>query len=137
MEIVVDTNIIISALLRDGLTRRILLLSPFDMYTLAFAQEEIQKHKAELIYKSKLTDEQFGYLIQLIFSRMSLVPLQDIEPFRDRATGIMMDIDIADSPFLALAMLLDAPIWSNDAHFKRQNAAKVLTTKDILPLLGI
>jgi predicted nucleic acid-binding protein len=49
----------------------------------------------------------------------------------------MMDIDIADSPFLTLAMLLDAPIWSNDAHFKRQNAARVLTTKHILPLLGI
>jgi predicted nucleic acid-binding protein len=97
MEIVVDTNILISALLREGLTRKIILLSPFDMYTLAFAEEEIQKHKAELINKSKLTDEQFGYLIQLIFGRMSLVPLQDIEPFRDRAIGIMLDIDIADS----------------------------------------
>ena len=67
-----DTNILISALLRDGLTRRIFLLSPFDMYTLAFAEEEIQKHKAELIYKSKLTGEQFGYLIQLIFGRNEL-----------------------------------------------------------------
>ena len=28
-------------------------------------------------------------------------------------------------------------ICSNDAHFKRQNAARVITTKDILPLLGI
>jgi len=137
MEIVVDTNILISALLRDGLTRKIILLSPFDMYTLALAQEEILKHKAELIHKSNLTDEQFAYLIQLIFAKMSLVSSRDIEPFRDRATGIMMDIDIADSPFLALAMLLDAPIWSNDTHFKRQNAARILTTKDILFLLGI
>jgi predicted nucleic acid-binding protein len=39
MEIVVDTNIMISALLKDNLTRRILLLSPFDMYTLAYAQK--------------------------------------------------------------------------------------------------
>jgi len=107
------------------------------MYTLALAQEEILKHKAELIHKSNLTDEQFAYLIQLIFAKMSLVSSRDIEPFRDRATGIMMDIDIADSPFLALAMLLDAPIWSNDTHFKRQNAARILTTKDILFLLGI
>lgn len=137
MEIVVDTNILISALLRDGLTRKIILLSPFDMYTLAFAQEEILKHKAELLHKSNLTDEQFAYLIQLIFARMSLVPLQDIEPFQDRAMCIMKDIDIVDSPFLALAMLLDAPIWSNDNHFKRQDAARVLTTKEILRLLGI
>jgi predicted nucleic acid-binding protein len=36
MEIVVDTNIMISALLRDGLTRKILLLSPFDIYNSCF-----------------------------------------------------------------------------------------------------
>jgi predicted nucleic acid-binding protein len=56
MEIVVDTNIIISALLKDGLTRRILLLSPFELYTIACAQEEIEAHKSELIHKSKLND---------------------------------------------------------------------------------
>jgi len=49
MEIVVDTNIIISSLLKNGLTRRILLLSPFDMYTIAYAQGEIDAHKIELI----------------------------------------------------------------------------------------
>jgi predicted nucleic acid-binding protein len=137
MEIVVDTNIIISALLRDSLTRRILLLSPFDMYTLACAQEEIEAHKAELIHKSKLTDEHFEYLIQILFSKMNLVPPENIEPFRNRATTMMKEIDVDDAPFLALALMLDAPIWSNDVHLKRQHAVKVLTTKEILPLLRV
>jgi predicted nucleic acid-binding protein len=136
MEIVVDTNIMISALLKDNLTRRILLLSPFDMYTLACAHDEIQKHKEELIHKSKLNNEQFDYLIQLLFSKMNFVPAEDIEPFKDSAITIMRDIDPDDSPFLALAMMLNAPIWSNDSHFKRQKAAPVFTTKEILPLLG-
>ena len=48
MEIVVDTNIIISALLKDGITRRILLLSPFKMYTIVGAQEEINAHYSQL-----------------------------------------------------------------------------------------
>jgi predicted nucleic acid-binding protein len=135
MEIVVDTNIMISALLRDGLTRRILLLSPFDMYALACAQEEIEAHRIELIHKSKLTEEHFEYLIQLLFSKLSLVPQDDLEPFRDRAITTMKDIDPYDAPFLALAMMLDSPIWSNDRHFKRQKAVKVFTTKEILSLL--
>ena len=137
MEIVVDTNILISALLRDSLTREILLLSPFDMYTLACAQDEIQKHKEELIPKSKLNNEQFEYLMRLLFSKMNLVPAKDIEPFRDRAITIMRDIDLDDSPFLALAMMLNAPIWSNDGHFKRQKAVAVFTSKEILRYLGI
>ena len=137
MEIVVDTNIIISALLKDGITRRILLLSPFDTYTIVGAQEEIDAHKKELIHKSKITDEQFEYLIQLIFSKMSLISPVDIEPFRDIAMEIMKDIDIDDAPFLALAMNLNSPLWSNDRHLKRQNEVQVFTTREILSLLNI
>jgi predicted nucleic acid-binding protein len=33
MEIVLDTNIILSSLLKDGLTRKIIFLSPFEMFT--------------------------------------------------------------------------------------------------------
>ena len=85
MEIVVDTNIIISALLKNGLTRRILLLSPFDMYTIAYAQGEIDAHKIELIQKSKINDEQFEYMMQLIFSKMSLISPWISNLFRDKA----------------------------------------------------
>ncbi len=76
MEIVVDTNIIISALLKDGLTRRILLLSPFELHTIACAQEEIEAHKSELVHKSKLNDEYLSYLAQILFSKISLISLR-------------------------------------------------------------
>jgi predicted nucleic acid-binding protein len=49
---------------------------------------------------------------------------------------MMRDIDLDDSPFLALATMPNSPIWSNDGHFKRQKAVAVFTTKEILPLLG-
>lgn len=39
MEIVVDTNVIISALLREGLTRKTLFLAPFKFYTLSNAMK--------------------------------------------------------------------------------------------------
>jgi predicted nucleic acid-binding protein len=70
-----------------------------------------------------------------LFSKLSLVPSDDIESFRERAITMMLDIDPDDAPFLALAMMLDSPIWSNDGHFKRQKAVKVFTTKEILSLL--
>jgi predicted nucleic acid-binding protein len=137
MEIVVDTNVIISSLLKDGLTRRIILLSPFDMYTLSYAEEEIESNREELTRKSKLDDDSFKYTIRVLLSKINLIPLESIEPFRDRAIEIMREIDVNDAPFLALAIMLNSPIWSNDDHFKRQNAARVFTTREILPLFGI
>jgi len=49
----------------------------------------------------------------------------------------MREIDVDDAPFLALAMLLNCPIWSNDVHFKRQQIVKVFNTKEVLSLLRI
>jgi len=44
---------------------------------------------------------------------------------------ILRNIDITDSPFLALAMALVCSIWSNDGHFKQQDKVVVYTTKDL------
>jgi len=45
MEIVLDTNILISSLLRNGLTRDIISVSPFKMYTVEYANLEIENTK--------------------------------------------------------------------------------------------
>ena len=59
MEIVIDTNIIIAALLKEGLTRKIIFLSPLDMCTVPHAKSEIEEQKEELLNKSKLDIESF------------------------------------------------------------------------------
>ena len=47
------------------------------------------------------------------------------------AEDILREIDITDSPFLALALTLDCSIWSNDGHFKQQNQVRAYTTKEL------
>jgi predicted nucleic acid-binding protein len=61
--------------------------------------------------------------------------MAELSLFKDEAIEIMREIDINDSPFIALAMLLNCPIWSNDAHFKRQNVIKSYTTKELIDIL--
>jgi len=137
MEVVVDTNIIISALLKDGLTRRIILLAPFEMYTVPFARVEIERHRDELLSRSKIEQDTFEFLMDVIFSRIRVVDLEFIEPFREKAVKILKEIDVSDAPFLALAMALNCSIWSNDGDLKRQNAVKVYTTHEITGLLRL
>jgi predicted nucleic acid-binding protein len=112
MEIVLDTNILISSLLKNGLTRDLILLSPFEMHT-------------------------FDYLRDFIFRKIDFATVDDIIPFRDKAIEIMREIDVDDSLFLALAMSLNCPIWSNDEHFKRQSSVKAFTTRELISSLKL
>jgi predicted nucleic acid-binding protein len=47
----------------------------------------------------------------------------------------MAAIDPKDTPFLALALHLECPLWSDDAHLKRQSLVPCYTTVEILELL--
>ena len=53
------------------------------------------------------------------------------------AEDIMKDIDITDSVFIAAALSLKCPIWSNDKHFRMQNKVTNYKTIDILKLIEI
>ena len=43
--------------------------------------------------------------------------------------------DKDDVDFIALALKLNLPIWSNDKDLKKQTLAKVYTTKEVISLL--
>ncbi len=49
-----------------------------------------------------------------------------------QAEGILEDIDITGSPFMALALALNCQIWSNDGHFKQQTKVEVYTTNKLV-----
>lgn len=63
------------------------------------------------------------------------MPLDLYRPRMKAAFEIMKEIDEKDAPFLALALQLGLPIWSNDKHFQRQKEVRVYTTRDILRLI--
>ena len=44
--------------------------------------------------------------------------------------------DPADAPYLALALHLNLPLWSNDSALKKQNATPVYTTQEMVGFLG-
>jgi len=48
------------------------------------------------------------------------------------ARSVMGKIDPDDAEFVALAIEVDAPIWSHDKHFLKQKRVNVVTSQDIL-----
>lgn len=66
MRLVVDTSILISALLKDSVTREILLLSTIEFLIPEYAFEEFEKHKDNISKRSGLNIEEIDILMTLL-----------------------------------------------------------------------
>lgn len=136
MKIIVDTNRMIAALIKDSASRKILLSGKFEFLTVAVTKSEIEKHKQEIMGKAQITEDQFNQVFSLLYSKIFIVEDTVIESKMKEAELIMDKIDPDDTPFIALALSIENEgIWSNDKHFDQQNKIKVLKTDLLLKLL--
>lgn len=136
MKLVVDTNRLIAALVRDSYSRRILFSPHFDFWSLSVTRQDIAKYQSYLMAKTKLDFEQFDALIELIFTHVSILEDSALLPFMPNARAVMDAVDPDDTPFLAAAEAIRADgIWTDDPHFDKQNLVRVFNTKHLVPLL--
>ncbi|MBW2975991.1 PIN domain-containing protein [Candidatus Woesearchaeota archaeon] len=132
MNIVIDSNVLFSALIRDSLTRKLLLeYRGFFLFPL-FIFEEMEKHKAELMKKSGMSREEFNQLLKLILQKVLAVPNEILHPYRKESLEIVRKIDSDDQIFIACALAYPGSIlWSDDKKLKKQSKVKVLSTSQI------
>ena len=135
MNIVVDTNVFISALIRDGITRHIIVHSKDNLIFPEFELVEINDHKEEIIKKANLTERQFNIVLLRLLKYVRVIPTNIVIDYRDEAFEIMKEIDKDDTIFIATALAFNALIWSDDSDFKKQNKIKILTTKELINLI--
>lgn len=133
--IVLDTNIFISALIKEGATREIITQLKLNFLFPEFEFEELHKHKEEIIKKSKISEKEFYVLILRLLNYARVIPMEIIFPYKKQADEIMGHIDKDDVVFIATALAFNCPIWSDDAHFKKQRKIKILTTSEIINYL--
>ncbi len=136
MNIVIDTNIFISALIKDGLTRNIIVNSKDNLILPDFEIEEIYNHKNEIMKKAKLSEKDFDILLLRLLRYVRIIPVDLIINKKGEAFNIIGYIDPDDVIFFATALTFNASIWSDDKHFIMQNKIKILTTKDMVRMLN-
>ena len=136
MNIILDSNVLFSALIKDSVTRELILEYDGCFLFPAFIFEEMDKHKQELMDKSGMEKDDFNSLLQLLLSRVLIIPSTRLLSFRAEAVGIVKDIYINDSIFIACALANDDSIlWSDDKKLKKQNRVKVLNTGEIRKII--
>lgn len=136
MQIILDTNILFSALIRDSITRKIIFEYEGSFLFPEYIFEEAEEHKQEIILKSGMSTDDFDALFALLLRKVTIVPSKVLEQHRQEAEEIVKDIDSNDVLFFACALAYKGSIiWSNDAELKKQTRIKVITTTEAIKLL--
>jgi predicted nucleic acid-binding protein len=142
VKIVVDTNIVFSALLNtSGNIGKILTHynRHFEFYSCQYLKEEIQAHWIKLRKFTKISDEELTELIQLTTGNIQFIN-ETILPEKNWAfaVGLLKNLDHKDVPFVALNHHLKAHLWTGEKRLVKgllkQGYSKVLT-QDLIETL--
>ena len=135
MKIVVDTNIVFSAILNTQSQIGQLLIDGscyFKFYSIGLLKEEIFNHKSKILELTNFSEENFTSLYNLILSKISFV--DEILLSNDeliKALDLVAEIDENDTLFVALNNNLNSKLWTGDKKLikglVRRNYKKIIT----------
>lgn len=136
MELVIDANILFSALIKEGTTRELLLNSRLRLYAPEFLIEEFTKYVSLLSKKTRVPEKKLKDLLKEMFeeANVKVIATPELSEFMPKATEISPDPN--DAIYFALALKLSCPIWSNDKRLKQQRSIKIYSTKDLIEMFG-
>ena len=116
--IVVDTNIIFSALLNiDSKIGQILISGKnyFNFYAPAYIKFEILEHKEKIKSIGNFTDDEFIEIFELILKNITILN-HSIIPVKiyKNAELLCKDIDLDDTVFVAVTNFKNGTLWTGD-----------------------
>ena len=132
MKLVIDTNVVISALIADSKTRELIVTLEPELLTPAFVYDEIRNYEELIAEKSGMEPDRVTQFLDLLFQYIEVVPADEFYPAIDRADEAIGDTDPDDVLYLACAIANDAAIWSDDSDFDDQNLVETYSTSDVI-----
>lgn len=139
MKIIVDTNIIFSALLNtDGTIGDLLFNSDgvFEFYSCSYMRHEIERHWEKLKRVSKLTDSELEESRFTVFAKVDFIN-EELIPEKTwlAAETMVRDVDIDDLDFVALTKFLKGHLWTGDKELytglKHRGFKRVFNTQEM------
>ncbi len=136
MKVIVDTNIVFSALLSSENTFRneLIFNEEDEFYTCRFLIVEIFKNKEKIKKLTKLEEEVLLETLHEILKRIRFYNEDLIdESHWKEAYRYCKEVDLKDIPFVALNLELDGHLWTGDeilkSHLKQKGFAKFFSPR--------
>jgi predicted nucleic acid-binding protein len=139
MKVIVDTNVIFSAILSPtGKFGQILFFGNkiIDFYAPNLVKIELERHKDKLINLSDYTTDDFEKTRDDIFSCLTFISEEEIPyTFWHKALPIVRETDTDDIAFVVLTEYIDAQLWTGDRKLlkglRKMGFTKGITTEEI------
>lgn len=142
MKVIVDANIVFSAILNTNSKIADLLLNSkraFDFIAPDYLQTELRKYHSKISKISKLTINE----IELIENKVTkpIIFMSGIHIPENKwisAENIVLDIDPKDTPYMAFSMFYKCKIWSGDKALRKGLESKgfknIISTEELFEL---
>ncbi len=144
MDLIVDTNVLLTFFWKNSVFNKISLNQDLRLISPEFALEEINKYSLDICKKANLSPKEFKGLKQELVFRVEFVPLEEYKGFFSKIMKDLKDLEekdfnefVNDIDFLALALELECPLWSNDALLKKQPLVKIVSTSELIKSLDL
>ena len=142
MRIVVDTNIVFSAILNtSSLIGELLFNSEdqFDFYSPEFMDVELVKYSTKLKKVASMNDEQLQIATRQVFNNIHLISNEAISPeYWMKAYELTKSIDEKDTPFVATTLSVKAVLWTGDkkliSGLRKKGFKDILNTKELFQI---
>lgn len=130
-QIVIDVNVLIAALLKDGRTRQILVNNrEFEFCVPSYFRLEFLKYSGEFAKRLNKPEKEIRRTMKQIveLAKINEFKRQEYMDFLHEAKQISPDQK--DTPYFALALKLNCPIWTNDKLLKTQQKVIIISTSE-------
>lgn len=132
MKLVVDANVVISALIAASKTRELIVTLEPDLLTPEVIHDEIGNYEALIVGKSGMSSDRVQQFIDLLFQYIETIPAGEFYPYIEEAEEAIGDADPDDVLYVACALAHDAGVWSDDSDFDEQDLVPAFTTSEVI-----
>ena len=130
MDLVVDANVLFSALIRKGETSRLILNERLHLYAPEFIFDEFEKYRDLILRKTHRSQMELDEVLKIFIERIETIPMEEIIEEMKQVKNFSPDIK--DDPYLAVAILLGAGLWTNDTKLRDQDVVAIYSTSDLV-----
>ncbi|MBU1252318.1 MAG: PIN domain-containing protein [Nanoarchaeota archaeon] len=134
MLLVVDANVLFSALIKDSGTAELITSDKFELITPEFVLAEFEEHEREILKKTHRSESDFQKFMFILRSKIEIIPLPELRKFVKEAEKISPDSD--DIHYFAAALKFNCPIWTQDKKLKNQSKIKIYNTLELIRKLS-
>ena len=136
--VVVDASVLVACAISDGKARSTLLsASSVDFFAPAFVLDEFKRHIPKIIVLSGVAPPILSALAEDLFARVRTVSREGYANALPKARKLVeMAHANGGEDYVALAIAIDAPIWTYDKDFRRIKTTRLISREDIEQIGG-